>query len=218
MNDPGDDGEDRGEEDDMPNPGGKDPNDASSNSDDDFQFKSNESPENPHEIQEGGQMWEHNVQTRATPDEQIQTQPIQMQGSVNIMGNEGQELQDDGEDRPSCNGEDFQEGHTPEERKSEREDTEIDFIQQVDTDRQANQEDDVDLALPVNNENQIQITSKHQIDINDQILNQQKAQLDKLSQISGSRKRAKQSEKTKHANHSEHLYTEVFVWGSDLCG
>lgn len=81
------------------------------------------------------------------------------------------ELQDDGEDRPSCEGEGEEYGEPINaERKSEREDTEIDFIQQVDTDRQANQEQDGDLYLPVNSENQIQIKSKHQGDINDQIL------------------------------------------------
>lgn len=39
---------------------------------------------------------------------------------------------------PSCNGEDY--GDEMIDRKSEREDTEIDFIQQVDTDRQPNKE------------------------------------------------------------------------------
>lgn len=46
MNDPEDEGEDRGEDDDIPNPGEKAPGDGSSISENNFQFKSEASPEN----------------------------------------------------------------------------------------------------------------------------------------------------------------------------
>lgn len=126
MNDLEDDGEDRGEEFELPNQ--KDRNSDEDTEEDEtnnFQFK--DTPEDAHEIQDGGQMWEHNAQSRETPDRQAASQHIQIAASHQLQD-------DDGEEGPSCNGEDFSGDHH-EERKSEREDTEIDFIQQVDTDR-----------------------------------------------------------------------------------
>ena len=63
-----------------------------------------------------------------------------------------QDMEDLGEDLAMDEGEG--DGQSDKDHQSEREDTEIDFIQQVDTDRQAlNPNHDVNLYQPVNSEN-----------------------------------------------------------------
>jgi hypothetical protein len=82
------------------------------------------------------------------------------------------DMEDLGEDQAMDQGEG--DDQSDKDHQSEREDTEIDFIQQVDTDRQAlNPDHDVNLYQPVNSDNQIQIQSKHQVDINAEILTKQ---------------------------------------------
>ena len=96
-------------------------------------------------------MWEHNAQTTSNPIQQSSAEPMQNNMKIKECResqDEGDDGEDAGEEGPSCNSEDY-----PGINDEEREDTEIDFIQQVDTDRQMNQDQDVDHALPVNNEN-----------------------------------------------------------------
>ena len=68
-------------------------------------------------------------------EEQINEDPINLRTGVNPPEDlEEEPPADFGEDEASCLGEDFQDGN------DEHEDTEIDFIQQVDTDRQVENE------------------------------------------------------------------------------
>lgn len=124
------------------------------------------------------------------------------------------------------------EDESEKDHQSEREDTEIDFIQQVDTDRQAlNPDHDVNLYQPVNSDNQIQIQSKHQVDINAQILTKQQIKMQQLQKAKAKKENSgclnlmvKQSttkkslDQTKTSASNEPKYTEVFVWGDDSCG
>ena len=76
-------------------------------------------------------------------------------------------------DDAGCIGEDDELQHIVA-NDGEREDTEIDFIQQVDTDRQAlNPDHDKHLHIPVVSENQIEIKSKHQENIQNEIFAKQ---------------------------------------------
>jgi hypothetical protein len=94
-------------------------------------------------------------------------------------------------------------------KEAEREDTEIDFIQQIDTDREpiiSNNEGE--LYLPVVSDNQIQINSKHQEGIVEEILTKQQKERENSHSSSatgskeGEKNRTKEFKDSKGPKHS----------------